>query len=148
MMHNGDTLRTPLDLTSEIVAAYVRNNPLPTADLPSLVRAVHSALIGSPEIKTTEPQAPQIPAVPVKKSVTPNYIICLEDGRKFKTLKRHLKAAYGMTPEQYREKWGLPEDYPMVASNYSTTRSTLAKGMGLGRIRTEVEVLDVRGPRT
>src|SRR5881397_1864403 len=110
-MSSSETTQIILGLTAKIVSAYVSRNPLPTADLPVLVSSVHSALVGGPQgramerPKAMEPRAALVPAVPIKKSVTPNYIICLEDGRKFKTLKRHLKAAYGLTPEQYREKW-------------------------------------------
>lgn len=124
-----------IDLAADIVSAYVSNNSVPVTDLPLLIGEVHSALLrlgGGP----AEPQAeaPK-PAVPVKKSVMPDYIVCLEDGKKFKSLKRHLRTQYGMTPEQYREKWGLPADYPMVAPNYAAARSELAKSMGLGQQR-------------
>lgn len=122
-----------LELTAEIVAAHVGNNPVPVADLPRLIHEVYRTLstIG------TEPEAPERPrpAVPVKKSVYPDYIICLEDGKKLKMLKRHLKTAFNMTPEEYRERWGLPADYPMVAPNYAEHRSALAKQIGLGTRR-------------
>jgi predicted transcriptional regulator len=121
-----------LELTASIVSAYVAKNSVPMANLADLVSSVHTALhkLGP----TAEPELVQaVPAVPVKKSVTPDYIISLEDGRKFKSLKRHLSTHYGMTPEQYRSKWNLPSDYPMVAPNYAATRSALAKTMGLGR---------------
>lgn len=121
-----------LELTASIVSAYVSKNSVPVAGLPDLVASVHASLqklAGSPE---PEP-APLTPAVPIKKSVTPDYIVSLEDGRKFKSLKRHLSAHYGMTPDEYRAKWNLPSDYPMVAPNYAATRSALAKTMGLGR---------------
>lgn len=126
-----------LDLTAEIVAAHVSHNPVATSDLPRLIQEVHGTLArldgaAAPATVAAEPQAP---AVPVKRSVTPDYLICLEDGKKLKMLKRHLAAAYGMTPEAYRAKWGLPHDYPMVAPNYATRRSELAKGFGLGRSR-------------
>ncbi len=119
-----------LSLTAEIVAAHVGNNSVPVNELPQLIADVHRALsnVGS---APAQPERPT-PAVPVKKSVTPDYIICLEDGKKLKMLKRHLKTAYNMTPEEYRERWGLPADYPMVAPNYAEHRSTLAKKIGLG----------------
>jgi len=119
-----------LELTTEIVAAYVSNNPVQSSDLANLIRNVHDALTN---ISTEEVQAPEAkPAIPVKKSVTDDYLICLEDGKKFKSLKRHLRAKYDMTPDEYREKWGLPFDYPMVAPSYARKRSQLAKKMGLG----------------
>lgn len=120
-----------LSLTSNIVAAHVANNSVPVADLPTLIRDVYTTLanVGGPAPKT---DARPAPAVPVKKSVAPDYIVCLEDGKKLKMLKRHLKTAYNMTPEEYREKWGLPADYPMVAPNYAKQRSRLAKQIGLG----------------
>lgn len=119
-----------LALTADIVAAHVSNNTVAMSDLPQLISEVHRALtnLGSAPVQVERPQ----PAVPVKKSVTPEYIICLEDGKKLKMLKRHLKTAYNMTPEEYRERWGLPADYPMVAPNYATHRSDLAKKIGLG----------------
>ncbi len=124
-----------IELAADIVSAYVSNNSVPSSDLPGLIGDVHLALVrvagGTVE---TPVEAPK-PAVPVKKSVTPDYIICLEDGKKFKSLKRHLRTQYAMTPEQYREKWGLPTDYPMVAPNYAKARSELAKEMGLGQQR-------------
>mgnify|MGYP002632622200 CR=1 FL=1 len=120
-----------LVLTTEIVSSYVANNSVPTDELPALMRQVYSALIsiGQPSADTGE--RPQ-PAVPVKKSIFPDYVVCLEDGRKLKMLKRHLKTAYNMTPDEYRERWGLPADYPMVAPNYARQRSSLAKKIGLG----------------
>jgi predicted transcriptional regulator len=125
-----------IEMTAEIVAAYVSNNPVPFGDLSALIDQVHSALLrvsGAPaESGSAEPLKP---AVPVKRSIHPDYIVCLEDGKKFKSLKRHLRSQYGMTPEQYREKWGLPADYPMVAPNYAAARSRLAKQMGLGQQR-------------
>jgi predicted transcriptional regulator len=133
----SDTLATSnyIELAADIVSAYVSNNSVPSGDLPSLISDVHSALLkvggGTIEVPAEAPK----PAVPVKKSVTPDYIICLEDGKKFKSLKRHLRTQYSMTPEQYREKWGLPVDYPMVAPNYAKARSELAKEMGLGQQR-------------
>lgn len=121
-----------LDRTATIVAAHVRNNAIATDEVPRLVREVHNTLVQVESGEVASPEA-QNPAVPIKKSVTPNYLVCLEDGRKFKTLKRHLKKAYNMTPQEYREKWGLPETYPMVAPNYAKERSRIAKEIGLGR---------------
>ncbi len=122
-----------IEMTADIVSAYVGNNSVPAAELPSLIQSIHRALsgiIGSPEPVET---APKEPAVPVKKSITPDYLVCLEDGRKFKSLKRHLRTKYNMSPEDYRAKWGLQKDYPMVAPNYARARSDLAKQMGLGQ---------------
>jgi predicted transcriptional regulator len=122
-----------LGLTAEIVAAHVASNPVSTTDLPILIATVHKALstLGTPPAAAA-PEA-KLPAVSVKKSVTPEYLICLEDGKKLKMLKRHLNTSYGMTPGQYRAKWGLPNDYPMVAPNYAAKRSELAKSIGLGQ---------------
>ena len=120
---------------ANIVSAYVSNNSVPASEMPTLINDVHAALlrvtIGAVELV---PEAPK-PAVPAKKSVTSEYLVCLEDGRKFKSLKRHLRTQYNMSAEDYREKWGLPPDYPMVAPNYAKARSTLAKQMGLGQQR-------------
>jgi predicted transcriptional regulator len=124
-----------IDLAADIVSAYVSNNSVPTADLPGLIADIHSALTRLGGAPVAEPSEPQKPAVSVKKSISPDYIICLEDGKKFKSLKRHLRTQYNMSPEQYREKWGLPSDYPMVAPNYAAARSRLAKEMGLGQQR-------------
>mgnify|MGYP006283903523 CR=1 FL=1 len=121
-----------LSLTSDIVAAHVSNNAVSSNDLPQLIETVFSTLAGLNGQKP-EPEPEQKPAVPIKKSVTDDYLICLEDGKKLKMLKRHLNTAYGMTPEEYRAKWNLPPDYPMVAPNYSKTRKELAKRIGLGR---------------
>ena len=120
-----------LALTSNIVAAHVSNNSVPVADLPRLIKEVHDTLsgVGAPGGRQAERPSP---AVAIKKSVTPEYIVCLEDGKKLKMLKRHLKTAYNMTPEEYRERWGLAADYPMVAPNYAKQRSKLAKQIGLG----------------
>ena len=124
-----------MELTAEVVAAYVSNNSLPVAELPALISDVYGAL-GRTSAPAQQPQAEKPkPAVPVKKSVTDDYIICLEDGKKFKSLKRHLMTHYNLTPEEYREKWDLPADYPMVAPNYAAARSRLAKQMGLGHKR-------------
>lgn len=124
------------DMATEIVAAYVAANEVAPQDLPALIRTVHGALR---EISGATPalsvSAVQDPAVPIKKSISADYIVCLEDGKKFKSLKRHLRTRYSMTPDQYRSKWGLPHDYPMVAPNYAKERSNLAKRMGLGLSR-------------
>ncbi|SFO00281.1 transcriptional regulator, MucR family [Mesorhizobium sp. NFR06] len=121
-----------LELTADIVAAYVQKNAVPVSGLPDLIASVNSALsgVGTPA-KAAEPEL--VPAVKPKRSVFPDYIVCLEDGRKFKTLRRHLNVHYGMTPEEYRSKWKLASDYPMVAPNYAAQRSALAKLVGLGR---------------
>jgi predicted transcriptional regulator len=124
-----------IELTAEIVSAYVSNNPVPAADMPSLINQVHSALVRVTGGHSDVQPEPLKPAVSVKKSITPDHIVCLEDGKKFKSLKRHLRTQYNMTPEQYRDKWGLPPDYPMVAPNYAAARSQLAKQMGLGQQR-------------
>ncbi len=129
--------KTPLiELAAQIVAAYVGKNAVQQAELPKLISDVHRALeqatSGAP---AREEHVDVKPAVNVKKSVTPDYLICLEDGKKFKSLKRHLRTHFNLSPEQYREKWGLPADYPMVAPNYATSRSRLAKNMGLGHKR-------------
>ena len=122
-----------LGLTAQIVAAHVSNNPVAPDALPSLIQQVYRTL-SSVNGKDAPPERPQ-PAVPIKKSVFSDYIVCLEDGKKFKSLKRHLRTQYNMTPEQYRERWALPSDYPMVAPNYAKARSQLAKEMGLGQQR-------------
>ena len=122
-----------LDLTADIVSAFVSNNSAHATDLPEIIRSVHAALVGitTPKPEAAPAEAPT-PAVPIRKSVTDDYIISLEDGRKFKSMKRYL-AGLGMTPDQYRAKWGLPRDYPMVAPGYAAKRSELAKAVGLGR---------------
>ncbi len=116
-----------LELTTKIVAAHVANNPIAAADLPRLITTVHETLA------TLGPEPKPKPAVPIKQSVKPEYIVCLDDGKKLKMLKRYLRTAYNMTPDDYRKRWGLPSDYPMVAPNYAATRSKLAKKIGLGR---------------
>ena len=121
-----------LRMTSDVVAAYVRNNPLPTTELSSVIQTVHSSLAALNGAGQAEPE-PAKPAVSIRRSVTPDYIVCLEDGKKLKMLKRHLRTTYDMTPEEYRAKWGLPADYPMVAPNYAKQRSAFAKKIGLGR---------------
>jgi predicted transcriptional regulator len=126
---------TYIQLTAEIVSAYVSNNSVQAADLSSLIDQVHSALTRVSTGQSDIGSEPLKPAVSVKKSITPEHVVCLEDGKKFKSLKRHLRTQYGMTPEQYRDKWGLPPDYPMVAPNYAAARSQLAKQMGLGQQR-------------
>ena len=124
-----------IGLTAEIVSAYVSNNTVASADIPALINQVHSALLRVSSGETQPSTESLKPAVPVKRSINPDFIVCLEDGKKFKSLKRHLRTQYGMTPEQYREKWQLPPDYPMVAPNYAAARSHLAKQMGLGQQR-------------
>lgn len=124
-----------IDLAADIVSAYVSNNSVAAADLPALIHEVYGALLKTSGAITEPEPEPLKPAVPLKRSVTPDYIICLEDGKKFKSLKRHLRTHYDMTPEEYREKWGLASDYPMVAPNYAAARSELAKKMGLGQQR-------------
>jgi len=126
-----------VDLTADIVSAYVGNNTVASSDLPGLIASVHSALMSTIQ-NAQEPEAEElVPAVPVKKSISGDYIICLEDGKKFKSLKRHLRTHYDLTPEDYRAKWNLPTDYPMVAPNYAAARSELAKKMGLGQQRAQ-----------
>jgi predicted transcriptional regulator len=124
-----------IELTAEIVAAYVSTNTIASGDLAGLINQVHSALHRTSTGSVEPEQEPLKPAVAAKKSVTPDYIVCLEDGKKFKSLKRHLRTHYDLTPEEYRAKWGLPTDYPMVAPNYAKARSALAKEMGLGQKR-------------
>ncbi|CAM5761694.1 MucR family transcriptional regulator [Labrys miyagiensis] len=122
------------DLTADIVSAYVSNNSVPASGLAQLIADTHQALdrLTRPQAAAVEPARPE-PAVPVKKSITPDFLISLEDGKKYKSLKRHLSSQYGMSPAEYRQKWGLPDDYPMVAPNYARQRSELAKTMGLGK---------------
>jgi len=122
-----------LGMTTEIVSAYVGNNSVSSTDLPSLIQSIHRALSGVSQPPEPVDAAPKEPAVSIKKSITPDFLICLEDGRKFKSLKRHLRTKYNLSPEDYRAKWGLPKDYPMVAPNYARARSELAKQMGLGQ---------------
>ncbi|HUH77031.1 MAG TPA: MucR family transcriptional regulator [Devosia sp.] len=122
-----------IELASAIVSAYVGHNALSPTDLPKLIADVHGALRNLSSGEVELPQEELKPAVAVRKSITPEYIICLEDGKKFKSLKRHLRTHFNLSPEEYREKWGLPADYPMVAPSYSATRSKLAKANGLGR---------------
>lgn len=130
-MSKPNDARGILALTTQIVSAHVRRNQLPLGELPKLIGEVYRSLNALGTAPSSDPVRPD-PAVPIKKSVTSDYIVCLEDGRKLKMLKRHLKAAYGLSPGQYRERWGLPPDYPMVAPNYAKHRSRLAKEIGLG----------------
>ncbi len=126
-----------IELAADVVAAYVSHNSLPANELPALIQSVQAAFIGlaGGAVQATAPAAEvREPAVSIKKSITPDFMICLEDGKKFKSLKRHLRGL-GLTPQQYRAKWGLPADYPMVAPNYAALRSEMAKGIGLGKIR-------------
>jgi predicted transcriptional regulator len=124
-----------LSLTTEIVASHVSNNSVAVGDLPQLIKLVYSSLATQGPEEPKEQQEKPVPAVPIKRSVMPDYIVCLEDGKKLKMLKRHLKTRYNMTPEEYRKRWGLPDDYPMVAPAYAEQRSTLAKKIGLGTKR-------------
>lgn len=127
-----------LGLTTIIVSAYAWGKSIPVSELTTLIGEVHAALKGAgerPAAQAEKPPEAPTPAVPIKRSILPDFIICLEDGKKFKSLKRHLHAQFGMTPEEYRTKWGLPSDYPMVAPNYAAARSALAKTMGLGQRR-------------
>jgi len=119
-------------MTADIVSAYLGANEVAAAELPSLIHAVHGALTSLDGAAAPVLEAPKEPAVPIRRSINPDYLICLEDGLKFKSLKRHLRSQYDMSPEDYRTKWGLPKDYPMVAPNYAKARSDLAKQMGLG----------------
>lgn len=130
-MTPSDTVET----AAEVVAAFVANNSLPVGELPVLIQTVHAALKKLKEgVETPAAEEPKAPAVPIRRSVTPEYLICLEDGKHFKSMKRHL-GAHGLTPDQYREKWKLPSDYPMIAANYAAKRSVLAKKSGFGRPR-------------
>ncbi|MGY2050602.1 MucR family transcriptional regulator [Methylobacterium sp. JK268] len=122
-----------IERATDIVAAYVSNNSVPVAELPGLIGAIHTSLVRLREPAAAAPEKP-VPLMPIRKTITPDYIVSLEDGRHYKSLKRHLSTR-GLTPEQYRQKWGLPHDYPMVAANYAAQRSELAKNSGLGRRR-------------
>ena len=122
-----------VQLTADIVSAYVSNNKVGSEELGKLIEEVHAALKRAPAGPAEPEPEPREPAVSIRRSVTPDYIVCLEDGKKFKSLKRHLRTQYSMTPEQYRDKWTLPADYPMVAPNYAKTRSAIAKKAGFGR---------------
>lgn len=127
-----------VELTADLVSAYVSNNPVPVSDLSALIAQVHDTLknLGGTAVETPQQEKPA-PAISVRKSVTPDYIVCLEDGKKFKSLKRHLATHHGITPEEYRARWNLPADYPMVAPAYAAARSQLARQMGLGRKKPE-----------
>ncbi|MET3900444.1 putative transcriptional regulator [Devosia sp. UYZn731] len=129
-----------VSFTGEIVSAYVSHNSISTQDLPGLISAVHAALQSLWSTQPVDVATVQAPAVPINKSITADFIICLEDGEKFKSLKRHLMAHFGMTPDQYRAKWNLPSDYPMVSAAYAAVRSNLAKSTGLGRTREPLQV--------
>jgi predicted transcriptional regulator len=122
-----------IGLTVDLISAYVSNNPVPISELPSLIEQIHQSLAGLSNGSAANPVERLTPAVPIKKSVNPEYIVCLDDGKKFKSMKRHLTTAFGITPEEYRAKWNLPTDYPMVAPAYAAARSELAKKIGLGR---------------
>ncbi|WP_406857165.1 MucR family transcriptional regulator [Alsobacter sp. KACC 23698] len=127
--------KADVEYVADIVSAYVANNPVAASDVPDLIIAVHGALAAARAGEIEPPVSERRPAVPVKRSVTPNAIVCSEDGRKFTSLKRHLATKYHLTPAQYRERWGLPRDYPMVAPNYAALRAQLAKSSGLGQSR-------------
>lgn len=134
-MENNEITEGLVELTADVVSAYVSNNVVAPSDLPVLINDTFDAL-SKTAAKASQPMTEELnPAVPIKKSVTPDYIVCLEDGKKFKSLKRHLRTHYDLTPEDYRDKWSLPHDYPMVAPNYAAARSALAKKMGLGQRR-------------
>ena len=137
---------SPIELAGEVVAAFVSNNPLPKGELPSLILAVHTEVVrlaAEPESVPLQFEV-KTPAVPVRRSITPDFLICLDDGKRFKSLRRHL-SVLGMTPEQYCEKWNLPSDYPMVAPNYAAQRSALAKQLGLGQARWKAKVRESVG---
>ena len=131
--NSGDSVY--IELAADIVAAYVSHNSVPSSEIPNLISQIYAALKRVSGVQVAGTAEPPKPAVPIKRSVTPEYIVCLEDGLKFKSLKRHLRTRYNLTPDQYREKFGLPPDYPMVAPNYAAARSKLAKDMGLGQQR-------------
>ncbi|PBB89095.1 MucR family transcriptional regulator [Mesorhizobium sp. WSM3864] len=135
-----------VSLAADIVSAYVSNNPVPVAELPKLIGDTHAALRGI-GTAVAEPVAKQEPAVSIRRSVTPDFIICLEDGKKFKSLKRHLSTHYNLSPDEYRQKWNLPADYPLTAPNYAATRSALAKASGLGRPRAKQPALAAKPTR-
>jgi len=136
MADENDAKSSPseiLRMTADVVASYLGHNMLPATQIPEVINTVYGALNGISGGAGDSKGEPQKPAVPIKKSITPEYVICLEDGKKLKMLKRHLRTTYGMTPDEYRTKWGLPADYPMVAPNYAAQRSAFAKKIGLGR---------------
>jgi predicted transcriptional regulator len=142
-MPQSDTL----EMAAEVLAAFVSNNPLPKSELPALIQTIHDALTRlSMGVENAAPkEEPKQPAVSIRKSITPEYLICLEDGKRFKSLKRHL-GTHGLTPDQYRMKWNLPADYPVVAPNYAATRSALAKAIGLGQLGAKAGARKRRGP--
>jgi predicted transcriptional regulator len=143
MKADDEVLPDFIELAADIVSAFVSNNSVPIADLPGLISSVHATLGKLSHTAVEEKAEPLTPAVSVKRSITPDYIVCLEDGKKFKSLKRHLRTRYDMTPEQYRTKWNLASDYPMVAPNYAAARSELAKNMGLGQQRRKQDIVAV-----
>ena len=134
-MNENNVAGNFIELAADIVSAYVSNNTVAAGELPSLIGQVYSALQHTAGASAAPAAEPLNPAVPIRKSVTPDHIVCLEDGKKFKSLRRHLRTHYNLTPDEYRAKWGLPADYPMVAPNYAASRSELAKKMGLGQQR-------------
>jgi predicted transcriptional regulator len=146
--HTGTEMSDLVTMTADVVAAYVAQNTLSSAELPGLIQQIHATLQQVASGARQVPEQPLTPAVPVKKSVTKDYIICLEDGKRFKSLKRHLRSSFNLSPEEYRKKWGLAYDYPMVAPNYAQTRSELAKSMGLGNLRQKAKQAASSGPRT
>ncbi|WP_019906141.1 MucR family transcriptional regulator [Methylobacterium sp. 77] len=131
----NDFVTDYIELTADIVSAFVSNNSVPVSDIPALIASIHATLGSLSASAAPAKVEPLTPAVSIKRSITPDFVICLEDGKKFKSLKRHLRTRYSMTPEEYRAKWNLPSDYPMVAPNYAAARSELAKNMGLGQQR-------------
>jgi predicted transcriptional regulator len=137
-----------ITMTADVVAAYVAQNAIPSSELPALIQQIHSTLQQVASGAQQPAEQPLAPAVPIKKSVTRDYIICLEDGKRFKSLKRHLRSSFNLSPEEYRKKWNLPYDYPMVAPNYAQTRSDLAKSMGLGNLRQKAKQAAASAPRT
>jgi len=147
MDYEIDSSNTTVELAASIIAAYVANNHVAVADLPAVIASVYTALtaIGTAAPEPVKEAVALVPAVPVKKSITPDYIICLEDGKHFKSMKRHLATKFDMTPDEYRRKWGLPNDYPMVAAGYAAKRSELALSLGLGR-KKSVETADEPAP--
>lgn len=148
MRDEGELLPDYIELTADIVSAFVSNNSVPPSELSTLIGSVHAILGKLTQSQVEEKVEPLTPAISVKRSITPDYIVCLEDGKKFKSLKRHLRTRYDMTPDQYRAKWSLASDYPMVAPNYAAARSELAKNMGLGQQRRKSEVpTDASAPK-
>ena len=136
----NDVVTDYIELTADIVSAFVSNNSVPVSDIAALIASIHATLSNLTTAASPEKFEPLTPAVSIKRSITPDFVICLEDGKKFKSLKRHLRTRYSMTPDEYRAKWSLPSDYPMVAPNYAAARSELAKNMGLGQQRRKTRV--------